>query len=316
MSAPAVLCTDRGRGRSGPPDGPEREVYTPRRMLLACLLFLAQEPAAAPAFGAEGPAPVRVATWNVENLFDRFDDPWTDDQRTKPAYASDARLARLAAILIRLDADVVCLQEVENRWLLEQFNRESLGSLGYEVVLLEGNDGRGIDVALLSRLPVGAVTSYRHLRFADAEGRPQRFRRDLLRVRIGAPLNADVYVVHLKSQHGGDPADVARLAEATQVAEILGAELERDAGYRALVAGDFNDVPESPTLRVLLEAGLVDACAGSDKVSYNREPYLTRIDFLLLTPALAAGLVSAEILDTEEAAVASDHNPVEIGVKS
>ncbi len=277
-------------------------------MLLACLLFLAQDPAAVQ--HADGPAPLRVVTWNVENLFDRFDNPWTDDQRTKPAYASDARLGRLAGILKLLGADLVCVQEVENRWLLEEFNRDYLGALGYEVVLVEGNDRRGIDVALLSRLPVGAVTSYRHLRFEDAEGQPQRFRRDLLRVEIGGALNADVYVVHLKSQHGGDAADVARQAEATEAARILADELARDPGYRALIAGDFNDVPESPTIQALLDAGLVDPCAGSEDVTYNREPYRTRIDFLLLTPALAAGLVSAEIREDEAVKLASDHNPV------
>jgi endonuclease/exonuclease/phosphatase family metal-dependent hydrolase len=274
-------------------------------MLLASLILLLQAPAATPAEEV-----VRVATWNVENLFDRFDDPYRDDQRTKPAYASDARLGRLAAILTELDADVVCLQEVENRPLLEAFNREHLGPLGYEVVLLEGNDGRGIDVAVLSRLPVGAVTSYRHLRFEDAEGKPQRFRRDLLRVRIGGPLAADVYVVHLKSQHGGDPADVARASEARAAAEVIAAELARDPGYRALIAGDFNDTPDSPTLKELLDIGLVDTCAGTEAVSYNRDPYRSRIDFLLLTPALAAGLQGAEIREDEAVLAASDHNPV------
>ncbi len=294
MSAPAVLLS----GRSADP-------YTSRPMLLASLILLLQAPAATPAEEV-----VRVATWNVENLFDRFDDPYRDDQRTKPAYASDARLGRLAAILTELDADVVCLQEVENRPLLEAFNREHLGPLGYEVVLFEGNDGRGIDVAVLSRLPVGAVTSYRHLRFEDAEGKPQHFRRDLLRVRIGGPLDADVYVVHLKSQHGGDPADVARASEARAAAGVIAAEMARDPGYRALIAGDFNDTPDSPTLKELLDVGLVDACAGTEAVSYNRDPYRSRIDFLLLTPALSAGLLGAEIREDEAVLAASDHNPV------
>ncbi len=274
-------------------------------MLLASLLLLFQDPAAAAA-----PSPLRVATWNFENLFDRYDDPWRDDQRTRPAYASDARLGRLAGILTELDADLVCVQEVENRFVLEQFNRDYLGGMGYEVVLFEGNDKRGIDVALLSRLPVGAVSSYRHLEFAGADGEPQRFRRDLLRVSVGAPLDADVYVVHLKSQHGGDAADAVRLAEASAAAGVLAAELERDPDYRALIAGDFNDVPESPTLQALFDVGLVDPCRGLLEPTYNREPYRTRIDFLLLTPALAEGVVSAAIREDEQVLAASDHNPV------
>ncbi|RMH02582.1 MAG: hypothetical protein D6702_08465 [Planctomycetota bacterium] len=275
-------------------------------MFLASLLVLLQDPTAA----ADQQPPIRIATWNLENLFDRWDDPWREDERTRPSYASDARLDRIAAVLRRLDADVVCVEEVENRFLLESFAAERLSELGYEVVAFEGNDPRGIDVALLSRLPIGPVTSYRHLRFRDDRGREQRFRRDLLRVRIGSPLDADVYVVHLKSQHGGDEADVVRLAEAKAVAAVIGGELERDPAYRALVAGDFNDVPDSATLQALLAIGLVDACAGSSEPSYNREPYRSRIDFILLTPALARSLAGAEIVAGEEIERASDHNPV------
>lgn len=277
--------------------------------MLDLLVLLLQGSGAAPVPPAPAARPVRIATWNVENLFDAFDDPWSEDEITRPPYATEARLEKLAAVLAELDADVVCLQEVENRPVLERFVRERVAQLGYEAVLFEGNDGRGIDVALLSRLPVGPVTSYRHLRFQDALGREQRFQRDLLRVRIGPPLDGDVYVVHLKSQIGGDEADVVREAEAAAAAEVLAGELRRDPAYRAAVAGDFNDVPESPTLSAFGAVGLADPCAGTKAVTYNQEPYLSRIDFILLTPALARRCTGT-VEDSQQARAASDHNPV------
>ena len=45
-------------------------------------------------------------------------------------------------------ADVVALQEVENRFLLQEFVDTHLSDMGYQVVLVEGNDSRGIDCAL------------------------------------------------------------------------------------------------------------------------------------------------------------------------
>lgn len=277
------------------------------------LLVLALQGAAAAPDAAT--PPIRVVTWNVENFFDRYDDPWHKDEVTRPAFTGDARQERLAAVLRRLDADVVCLQEVEHRFLLEDFVARHLPDMGYEVVLVEGNDRRGIDVALLTRLSVESVTSYAWRRFRDGKGREQRFRRDLLRVHLGPPLEADVYVVHFKSQHGGAEADVVRLAEAEAAAAILKEELARDPGYRAILAGDCNDVPESRTLGVLQDAGLVDPLEGQEVVTFNEEPYRSRVDYLLLTPALDHVATDARVLEDEEIRRASDHNPVVLGLR-
>lgn len=272
----------------------------------------ATPPMAAPRVApqAEG---VRVMSWNLENFFDVYDDPYSDDQRTNPSYVGAQRKQRMSDVIHALNPDVLCVQEVENRAVLEQFNRDYLGALGYEVVLFEGNDGRGIDVGVLTREPVGAVTSYRHLTFQDAEGRDQQFRRDLLRVSIGGKLQADVYVVHFKSQHGGENADIIRTSEARAAAAIIAEEMAQDSGYRAFLCGDLNEVVEEQTLKELLAIGLVDSCAGTEKVTYNQKPYLTRIDFLLATPALAEEMLSSDIVDSMEGIdlrCCSDHYPV------
>ncbi|MFQ5748326.1 MAG: endonuclease/exonuclease/phosphatase family protein [Planctomycetota bacterium] len=279
-------------------------------MAALLLLFLVfQAPASSPKEAPQA-GPLRIVTWNLDNFFDSFDDPWRRDEKTRPPSISGSRQERVAAVLHSLDADVVCLQEVENRFFLERFVRERLGPEGYEVVLLEGNDGRGIDVALLSRFPVGAVTSYRHLRFSDAEGHEHRFQRDLLRVHLGPPLDAEVFVVHFRSQLGGEESDQIRLAEARAAAGVF-QELHREnPRYRAILAGDLNDRPDSPTLAVLRKAGLIDACADSTVPSYNRKPYRSRIDYFLLSPALARRRPDCKVLETKATQAASDHNPV------
>jgi endonuclease/exonuclease/phosphatase family metal-dependent hydrolase len=272
---------------------------------------VAASPLPEPGARAEG---VRVLTWNVENLFDAHDDPYRDDEGTRVAADPERRLRGIAAVLRRVNADVVCLQEVENRGVLEDLNDRLLGGLGYEAVLFEGNDGRGIDVAMLTRLPVLSATSYRHLRFPGPDGLT-RFRRDLLRVELGPPLDADVYLVHLKSKAGGGQADAVRLAEARTASAILGGELEVNPDYRALVAGDFNDVADSPALRTFSVADLRDPLAGSDAYSYHPERYRSRIDFMLLTRGLAAELddESARVVSSLPGVrleTLSDHYPV------
>ena len=103
-------------------------------------------------------------------MFDDKDDPYHSDEKTATKLREDLEL--LAESIHQIDADVLVLQEVENRGYLELFNRALLADLGYQhVVLTEGNDRRGIDVAILSRVPVGPVTSYRHLQFPDTKGK-------------------------------------------------------------------------------------------------------------------------------------------------
>ncbi len=282
-------------------------------LLIATLAAPLLGSALLPSFSSDSAAEFTVVSWNIENFFDVYDDPYSRDQVTKPAYVSEGRQKQIAAVLKELNADVVALQEVENRYLLQEFVDNHLPQMGYQVVLLEGNDTRGIDVALLTRYPVQEAASYQHRRFQSRAGETMGFRRDLLRVRLGAPVNGDVYVVHLKSQHGDEVADVIREAEATEITKILAEVGGGNKEYRAMVVGDFNEVPEMPTIGILRDSGLIDPMAGTDKYSYNKKPYLTRIDFALMTEAQQAGLKSADILqdmDGHNLKACSDHYPL------
>jgi len=257
--------------------------------------------------------PFRVVSWNVENFFDVYDDPYSRDQVTKPAYVSEGRQKNVAAVLKELNADVVALQEVENRYLLQEFVDKYLPEMRYQVVLVEGNDTRGIDVALLSKIPIEEVATYQHRRFQSSAGEIMGFRRDLLRVKLGAPYNGDIYVVHLKSQFGDKVADVVREAEATEMVKIMAENGAGNPDYRAMITGDFNEVPDMPTLDIFRNSGLVDVMEGSEKYSYNKKPYLTRIDYGLMTPERQKDLGRAEILDElgdHNLRACSDHFPL------
>lgn len=131
---------------------------------------------------------VKVGTFNLNNLFSRFNfageiealsegdaevsvsytfnDPGTYRIRTfqgklvKEKPAEERSL--IASRILAMDVDVLAVQEVEDINILRSFARDSLASQYPYQVLIEGNDPRLIDIGILSKLPVGAITSWRY----------------------------------------------------------------------------------------------------------------------------------------------------------
>jgi len=271
------------------------------------------------------PGEVVVAAYNMLNLFDEHDDPYKEDEGT-PAKPR-AEMERLAESIRNLNADVIAVEEVENRFYLERFVNVFLPEMGYrDVVLFEGNDGRGIDVGLISRIPVGEVRSRRHLRFPGHDGGEARFNRDVLAVSL-KPKDAepfDVWVVHLKSNAGGrEEAEPIRLAEARELRRLLDEAMTENPDARIIVTGDFNDTPESETIKTIVGTGTNALwSAGSDlqdptAVSYNRGEFRSVIDFILCSPAMQKEYVkgSFQIPQGAVESTGSDHNPVKATFK-
>lgn len=261
---------------------------------------------------------IKMATFNILNMFDEYDDPYRADEGT-PAKPRE-ELIRLANTIRSLDADVVALQEVENRGVLEYFNRTFLADFGYEhVVLFEGNDLRGIDCAVLSRLPVGPVTSHRHVRFPDGSGQPMTFNRDLLQVEIQPPGGPSfhVFVVHLKSKRdGANTTEPQRLGETRHARKVLDDLLERDRDALFVICGDFNDTRNSNPVRTLRGEGPRALREFLSDLPEKPETYIKRpggmIDFIFASPAMGRRYVdnSYRIVVGTVESHGSDHNPV------
>ena len=160
-----------------------------------------------------------------------------------------------------LDVDVLAVQEVEHIEILKRFNQEHLGGMYPHVVLIEGNDRRLIDVGLLSKLPIGPITSHQAAVHPDNPG-SRIISRDLLQIEIQKP-NGDklftIYNTHLKSQfvpRGQDPVQGAnqsnarRRRQAETIARLI-SRMERPNSSFILV-GDMNDPPDSEFLAPML----------------------------------------------------------------
>ncbi|MCC6485319.1 MAG: endonuclease/exonuclease/phosphatase family protein [Armatimonadetes bacterium] len=257
---------------------------------------------------------IKIATYNVENLFDAYDDPYAadvdrykgDTLMSKPL----AELKALAEVIRALNADVLGLQEVENRGFLEEFNKKYLSGMGYRYVeLIEGNDTRGIDVAVLSRIPMGAIVSYRHLPLeTSATAGSARFSRDLLQVEL-RPRNArafSVYVTHLRSRMGGADSARQREAEAHKIREIWDNRLKSQPQSLFLLLADVNDDPASATVRILkgkgklavlpLGARAADGSEWTEQSRFTSRYPPIRFDYIFASPAMGKRVRATGVL--------------------
>jgi len=104
--------------------------------------------------------PFKVASYNVENLFDARYDGTEYEEYIPGKHNWNARMAQIklnhtAEVICDLDADIVGLQEVENTDVFEQL-RGRLKQVGcaYRYAAITHKRGAPIQVALLSRFPI------------------------------------------------------------------------------------------------------------------------------------------------------------------
>ncbi|MCG8605744.1 endonuclease/exonuclease/phosphatase family protein [bacterium] len=180
-------------------------------------------------------------------------DDWFGYIEFKRDSFNDITQQNIARVIRDMNADVLCLVEVENRPVLDQFNSDRLsGRRRYSYsMLIDGNDPRGIDVGLYSRFELGVIKT----NIFDRNNRGRRiFSRDCLEVEILLPSGQSLYVLlnHFKSKSGGEAAtDSRRKAQAQYVARILTSEYDLQNDL-VIVMGDLNDTPTRPPLPPLL----------------------------------------------------------------
>ncbi|BDG05985.1 endonuclease/exonuclease/phosphatase family protein [Anaeromyxobacter oryzae] len=283
-------------------------------LALLTLLSCGGPPAGSGADLAPASPPVlRVATWNVHDLFDAEDrvvPPGERDLVPSPAEV-ETKLERVAAVLRRVDADVVVLQEVENAAILAALAARA----GYpEARLVEGADPRGIDVALLSRRAVLAYVSHQADR--DGDGRPL-WPRDCVEAHVDAGGGRRLVVVasHFSSALSDD--GTRRAAQAARLREL--ADAAAASGAKVLAGGDLNDGSGSAALAPLLGDGawVEPAAAGPLDATWTWADGGRRevLDHLAVPRASAGAVLSVEVTGGADVSVASDHRPVVLDVR-
>ncbi len=156
----------------------------------------------------KAPGTLRLATYNVENMFDEKDDPAVVDNPSTPRSEDDKdifkpqeELEAVAAAIRAIDADVLALQEVESEEVVRWFRDTYLADMGYEhVASLDSGDRRGIECSVLSRFPLSGAEVWPGADLGGVHpekwgngrnwqaGEPIVFRRSPLKVDVSVPV--------------------------------------------------------------------------------------------------------------------------------
>jgi endonuclease/exonuclease/phosphatase family metal-dependent hydrolase len=213
---------------------------------------------------------------------------------------AEIALDNTARVLRDVGADVVGVIEAESRFALKRFADAGLVHQGRprypHVMVVDGNDERGIDVGLLATGDHPLVRLHSHVDDTDHAGRV--FSRDCAEFHVATPSGRRLAVLvnHFKSKgYGGKIAsDAIRRRQATRVAEIYRG-LVAEGVEDVVVVGDLNDTPDSEPLAPLLTGtDLRDISAhpdfddGGRPGTYGYCTARNKLDYILLSPALFA----------------------------
>ncbi len=248
-----------------------------------------------------------LASWltlvelNCENLFDCQHDTLKQDTEWLPASVRNwtpgrywRKVNSIGQVILSCQKegipDLVALVEVENdSTLFDLTKRSLLRNAGYEYLMTESPDVRGIDVALLYQPLSFRPACYDYIRIEPLEG--MRPTRDILYVK-GEVISGDtlhVFVVHAPSRFGGEK--VTRPNRQVVVDRLVTAIRSLSTDASVVVVGDFNDYVDSPALQFLVQQGLhniTDDAVGEHgaKGTYKFEGEWKSIDHVFVSDAL------------------------------
>ena len=249
---------------------------------------------------------------NCENMFDCQHDSLKDDTEWMPDGKRKWTPARYWRKLNHIGQeilscqqegvpDLVALVEVENDSCLFDLTRRSLlRGAGYEYLVTQSPDVRGIDVALLYQPMTFHPICYDYLDITPLEG--MRPTRDILYVQ-GETLKGDtlhLFVVHAPSRFGGDKQ--TRPNRQLIADRLVGVVRQLPADAKIIIAGDFNDEATDPALRFLEDNGLHNVTAkatGSHgaKATYRYQGLWQSIDHVFVSTVLLGSVEQTFIND-------------------
>lgn len=248
------------------------------------------EPLQARPISAAAANEFKVASMNLERIFDQTDDPGTQDP-VLTAAAFRTRIDRAARVIRETLAspEIIGVQEVEN---IDTLRALATAAGDYDAHLLEGNDIGGIDVGVLvrrSRVQVVDVTQegkdVRQVDNSILNDRPPL----AVRVRVdNIPIT--VIVVHQRSliDVGTPNVDRKRRGQAEFLRDRIAARIA--SGEEVLVLGDFNMFQFDPLMDILKSSGnltnLTDTVALSESYSYILDGTAQTLDHILISPGL------------------------------
>ncbi|KMW60641.1 Endonuclease/exonuclease/phosphatase [Candidatus Rhodobacter oscarellae] len=251
---------------------------------------------------------------------------WVGWCELETAAVNETATTLTARVIAETNADILAVIEAESRPVLLDFQKMMKRELGLakvyrHVMVIDGNDQRGIDVGLGtgSDYPIQEIRS--HVDDLDHRG-VFLFSRDCPEYVVSTPSGARILVMpnHFKSKFGDQAtSDARRLTQAEGVRDIVNARIA-EGWEHIVVLGDLNDTPDSAPLAPLLggtplrdvseHSAFTDfefnATRGGRGIgTYKTGSDSNKIDYILLSPSLF-GLVTNAGLFRKGAHTGSD----------
>ena len=256
---------------------------------------------------------------NCENLFDTVHDSLKNDTEFLPDGSYHWTRTRYWKKVNHLSQEIIALGELMDGWRLPDMialcevendsamialtKRSLLRRAGYEYIMTDSPDERGIDVALMYQPVSFQLLSHYSIRIKQHPNtRPTR---DILYAK-GVLIDDDtlhVFVVHAPSRRGGEQASRPyRLQVASLLAHSVDSIYSMNDSARIIIAGDFNDYSDSPALKMLEGHHLVNISKEAKgrngaKGTYRYHGEWRSLDQMLCSRSLQRLVKSCEIGD-------------------
>ena len=215
-----------------------------------------------------------IGFYNLENLFDTYNDPAKNDEEFLPEGKNkwteakyQKKLQNMAKVIKSMKEEngawhaLLGVSEIENRLVLEDLVMEpQIAEANYQIVHYDGPDRRGVDVALLYKPEV--------FTFLDSESIPFTFEgstidwiqsqeeRDYFRTRdilmVHGLIDGEhfaIYVAHLPSRSGGKKGGNQLRDRGGEIMYNHAMMMqEKYPGIKIVCMGDMNDNPTDPSM--------------------------------------------------------------------
>ena len=215
-----------------------------------------------------------VGFYNLENLFDIYDDPVKNDAEFLPEGKNkwteakyQKKLQNMAKVIRSMKEEngawhaLLGVSEIENRLVLEDLVMEpQIAEANYQIIHYDGPDRRGVDVALLYKPEVFKYLDSESIPFTFEgssidfvmdEGQKNYFKtRDILMVH--GTIDGEhfaIYVAHLPSRAGGKKGGNQLRDRGGEIMYNHAMMMqEKYPGIKIVCMGDMNDNPTDPSM--------------------------------------------------------------------
>lgn len=211
---------------------------------------------------------LRIAFYNVENLFHPDDDSLTSDEEFTPEgqrnwswYRYKEKTNRMAKAILSIGEweppAVVGLAEIENKQVLQDLvETDVLRKFNYGIVHYESPDRRGIDVGMIYRQDEFSTLFTQNIPVVNPSD-PDFATRDILYVKGVSRFDDTLHLFfnHWPSRYGGQAqSEPKRVLAANTLKATTDSIYESNPQAAILIAGDFNDEWENKSLKHNLAA--------------------------------------------------------------